>query len=530
MISKILKTKSKQFQNKINNAPTTPGCYLYKDKDGNVLYVGKAKNIRKRVQSYFANYKKLDIKIQNMIDLSNDIQFIEVDTEVEALILELNLIKKFKTKYNVLMRDDKNYIFVKFEKVRRSNQQIPTKNSIYQDFPTIKIVREKLEDGADYFGPYPDSMPAKRILRKLRKVFPYCTANHLFYQISENPLEIYTTTDTPCFYYHIGLCKGACAGLEKKSDYVDRFNSIKRFFNGEKSSLINELEKQLKESVKNLEFENAAKIRDKINDIKYVTSHIGLDNSVDDVLIEKHKSESRKNAINDLIERLKFPPEKLKNHKGFRIECYDISNIMGTNATGSMVVMIDGLQKNSFYRRFRIRSQNEPNDFLMLKEVLARRFRSLILNNHFRDKDLNNLSKEDQQSVEQFEEKWGKDLFKKLKDWKNDESFSQKPDLIIIDGGKGQLSSVFEIMKIFGLHNDIPVVGLAKREEEIFKIREQFQTDVKFYENTFERIKLPLRSESLFLVQRIRDEAHRFAKSYHKKLRNKNFVIKDVTY
>ncbi len=510
MLEKTLQSKPKKLQEKIYNAPLLPGVYMYKNKKGEIIYVGKAKKIINRVKSYFSNYLKLDTRIQNMINDAVDIDFLTVDTEVDALILEKNLIKKYQPHYNISMRDDKNYIYVRFEKIRRPNQT-PTAKSAYQDFPRITITRKKREDGAEYFGPYPETMPAKRLLKRLRRLFPYRTTTHLVYQVSSDPLEVYTEVKKPCFYYHIGLCDGACAGLESKEHYQKKYKAIRKFFLGEKNDLVRDLESKLKIAVKELDFEEAASLRDRINDIKYLTANIRMDNTVDDVVLEEMQKKQKKSAVNGLIEELSFPPYKLKNHENFRIECYDISNIQGRNAVGSMVVMIDGQIRPDMYRRFKIRMKNEPNDFAMLQEVLTRRFKHILIKNQ-------------KLSSEEFD--LPKDLVTRAKNWKKDESFSMIPDLIIIDGGKGQLASTYKILYGFNLHNDIPIVGLAKKEEEIFKITDQFKDDFNQIEDSdrFTKIKLSKRSEELYLVQRIRDEAHRFAITYHRNLRSKKLI------
>jgi excinuclease ABC subunit C len=508
-MSQILQTKSKQFQEKIKTAPLLPGCYIYLNNKGKVLYVGKAKRLRNRVKSYFSNYPRLEIKIQNMIEQACDIQYYTVDSEVEALILEVNLIKKYNPKYNSMMTDDKNYIWVKFENPRSTR------------FPQILTVRKKDDDRAEYFGPYPNTMPARNILKRMRKVFPYFNDRHVLIETEDGEQRF-----KPCFYFHIGMCPCGFDLKKAREEHMKSFNNIRAFFRGEKVRIMQELEKRMLEESKNMNFEEAARIRDRINDIRYITARIKITTNIDDVYIEQIKKQQKENAINQLIEFLNFPKDKLFNHKDFRIECYDISNIQGTNAVGSMVVMIDGVIKPEFYRRFKIRfGENEPNDFLMHQEVLARRFRNYILNNA--EAQLENKNSEqsgiqeinfDQLGVQKF-------LYKKLKTLKEDESFKQRPDLIIIDGGKGQLSCTYQVLQEFGLENKIPIVGLAKREEEIFKIREQFSKEkLKLFENTFERVKLPRRSESLFLVQRIRDEAHRFAITYHRHLRSKEMT------
>ncbi len=508
----ILKTKSKNFQEKVKNAPTSPGCYIYYGKNKKPIYVGKAKILKNRVKSYFANFYKLDKRIQLMVENAHNVEFFEVDSEFESLILENNLIKKYRPKYNVMLRDDKSYIYVRFEKKRKPSQGLPTKFTYYQDYPSVSIVRQPFNDKADYFGPYPESVPVKRVLAKLRRVFPYCSASRGVYQESARPLEVASKNKKPCFYFHIGLCKGACAGLESKEEYNKRFSNIKKFFEGKKGVLIEEMETKMKNLVKDLDFEEAAQLRDQINDLKYVGTNISIGREVDDIIVDDLKTKQRNNAVDDLIAELEFSNEKLKNHEGFKIECYDISNIQGTNAVGAMTVMVDGKLRKDLYRKFKIRMKNEPNDFAMLQEVLTRRFKHIIFQN--------------QKEWLEAEGELPKDLIQRAKNWKVDESFSVKPDLIIIDGGKGQLASTYKILYNFGLHNDIPMVGLAKKEEEIFKLKDQFNDDYVAINNSseFVRILLPRRSESLFLVQRIRDEAHRFGITFHRNLRSKKML------
>lgn len=505
----ILDSKPK-IKKKIADAPHTPGCYIYFNAEGDRIYVGKAKRIINRVKSYFINYPKLDIRIQSMIDNAVDIEFIEVDSEIEALILENNLIKKYHPKYNIMMRDDKSYIYVRFERIRKKSDPIPTANSVYQDFPRITVIREKNDDGAEYFGPFPDTYPVKRLLKALRRVFPYRIDKGIVYQISDNPLKIFSNNKKPDLYYHLGLSKGAEAGLEDKKSYQKRFNELRKYFRGEKIDIVNKLKKEIDKAVKELDFEQAADLRDRLNDIKYVSTNISLDSDIDDVLVMDLKTTERNTAIDNLIEALKFPSDKLKNHENFRVECYDISNIQGTNAVGSMVVMIDGVATPKLYRKFKIRMKNEPNDFAMMQEMLTRRFRQFITHK---------LVEENEEVPDE--------LRKRAKNWKPDESFSQKPDLIIIDGGKGQLASAYRILYNYNLHNEIPIVGLAKREEEIFKVSNQFFDEYTNQINDsdmFKRILLSKRSPSLQSIQRIRDEAHRFAITYHRKLRSKGMT------
>ncbi len=502
----VLETKSKEFQKKVIDAPLLPGCYMYKNKNGKVIYVGKAKNLRNRIKSYFTNYQKIELQKQIMVQKAQDIEIITVDSEVEALILEMNLIKKYRPKYNIIMRDDKSYIYIRLEKIRKKNQPIPTRDSVYQDFPRISVTRQKKDDGAEYYGPFPNTVPVKRILRKLRWLFPFRTTNELVYVDPEDTSKVISSNKRPSLYYHLGLSNGAEAGLETKENYLKNFRAVRSFLRGEKNTLLEEVQKKMKIAVENLNFEEAARLRDRMNDIKYVTANIRIDNSVDDIAIENMRTKEKKSGLKQLLAELDFPAEHLQIKEDFKIECYDISNIQGTSAVGSMVVMVGGEIQPQLYRRFRIKMKNEPNDFAMLQEVLTRRFKRIVAENLSRYED--------------------GEVLKKPK-IKPDPSFSVLPDLIIIDGGKGQLASTYKILYKFNLHNQIPIVGLAKREEEIFKISDQFNDDFREVNesNRFSRILLPRRSSALFLVQRIRDEAHRFAITYHRKVRSKKMIL-----
>ncbi|MEO6729003.1 MAG: UvrB/UvrC motif-containing protein, partial [Candidatus Dojkabacteria bacterium] len=417
------------------------------------------------------------------------------------------------------------------------------------DFPRIKIIRNKdliEESKAEIFGPYPSRMPLKNILKRVRKVFPYASCNRRLIQISEDPIEVDSNNRIPCLYYHLGLCKAPCASLENKGDYMKDFNNIKKFFQGQKVDILKDLESQMKIYSQEKDYEQAAQVRDKIKDIKYVTANIGIDNEIDDISVEELKIKQRENGITQLVEELKFPEDKLQVHKGFRIECYDISNIQGTNPVGAMTVMIDGEVRPDQYRKFRIRLQESPNDFGMLQEMMERRLKYLVNSHVILDESYDysqDKLREDPgshtQDIKKIPHQVRDDIKKKIiinKSFKleADESFLQKPDLIIIDGGKGQLSSVYLILKQFGFEKEIPIVGLAKQEEEIFKMTYQFRNDeIVGDEKTlrlqgiskFSRIMIPRKSEALFIVQRIRDESHRFGITYHRKLRSKKMVL-----
>jgi excinuclease ABC subunit C len=509
----VLRTKNKTFQDKIKQAPLVPGCYMYKNAAGKIIYVGKAKLLRNRVKSYFSNYSRVGLRIQQMVDDAVDIEFLTVDSEVEALILEVNLIQKYYPYYNVQFKDDRSYIYVKVDRFRASVDE-----DDWQPVPTVRIVREdKRINAANYFGPYPNVAAVRRLLSRLRKVFPYCTSRQLVLIPKERYLSFASKSGKPCFQYHIQLCPGACAGKVTRGEYEQTLRDIQKFFAGQKLDLIHSLNTEMERAARNREYEHAAQLRDRINDLKYVGQNISVDKDVDDVAIEQIKLDRRSKALGELVAQLKFPADKLAVRPGFRIECYDISNIQGTNAVGSMVVNIDGEARPDQYRRFRIQMKNEPNDFAMHQEVLTRRFNQYI---------------QGQLSPE---------LETRRKNWKPDESFNQLPDLIIVDGGKGQLSSTYKILQAFGLSEKVPIVGLAKREEEIFKMSEQFRPEKDMSEfdweefkklsyvpisaaDDFIKIRIPRKTEALYLVQRIRDEAHRFAITYHRKLRSSQAI------
>lgn len=452
----------KSLINKTKTAPASPGCYIYKNKESKILYIGKAVNIRSRVNSYFTNYNKLDPKISVMVDQIQDVEFITTDNDLEALILETNLIKKYKPKYNRLMKDDKNYAWLMVTKE--------------EDFPRLKFVRNKKIKNADYFGPYISLNPIKRALKSLRKIFPYrsCKRKIYLYKDEKGKIKFHSSNQKPCLYYYLKLCDAPCCEKISKQAYRKNINNIKRFFRSRKFEIIQELNKEMSKSVEKQKFEEAAQIRDKLEDLAYITQRIQVEKDMDEKLWKIKKAFIQISAVQSLISKLRFP--NLKYHQKFRIECYDISNISGKSATGSMVVFTDGKPDKSNYRKFKIKTKQEPDDFLMLKEVLSRRFK-LNKSNH-----------------------------------KKDKSFQHFPQLIIIDGGKGQLSSVLEILKKYDL--TIPTIGLAKKEEDIYKIENQ----------TFKRIRLKKGSNEFFLVQRIRDEAHRFAIKYHRILRSKKQV------
>jgi excinuclease ABC subunit C len=535
-----------KVQEKLSNLPTQPGCYIWRDAQGDVLYVGKAVNLKNRVNSYFNNYERLDPKIRNMVDLICDVDTYTVDSEVEALILETNLIKKYRPKYNKLMKDDKNYSYVMID--------------WYNPYPSVKIVREQDDPKAEYYGPYPSRFPIFKVLRRLRKVYPYC--EHLpskiqisclptgrqknKFQITHNQLNAnsdpsvnsgqdpsvnsgqdpsvnsgqdqHTAKLKPCFDYHIQLCSGVCAGLATREEHRKNITGIRRFFQGKKLDMIDELKKNMVDYSKQLDYEKAGVLRDRIRDLEYVTQRIRIDKDMDELKLEQMKDALSKRALDELVEKLPF--EKLNASKtDFKIECFDISNIQGTNAVASMVVSVSGKAAKNLYRKFKIKSKSTPDDFEMMREALTRRFRrfenskfQIIPQSGIPTSGTNSKNSTSEQPSPQPTAPSAPD----------DPSFGVLPDLLIVDGGKGQLSAAFGVVGEFGLQH-MPLVGLAKREEEIFYVKNQEQlTSNKDIE--FGMVKLPRRSEALYLVQRIRDEAHRFGITFHRNLRSKASV------
>lgn len=553
---------NKTLSEKLKLLPNMPGCYLYHggkcgDKS-EIIYIGKAKNLKKRVMSYF-NKTLEGAKLNVLVPQIENLEYIITNSEAEALILESHLIKKHKPKYNILLKDDKKYPYFLVTD---------------EDFPRIVVTRKRninLEKGK-YYGPYTDVRAMWATLDFLKKVFPLKQCKQPKFK------------NRPCLYYQIGRCLAPCQGLVSSDEYKALVAQVELFLQGKQSELLKYLKEQIKSYSDSLQFEKAARLRDsyldlqktlerqkvvyentKLNedvislmyedgvfaivilmiregrlidkkDFKYFVedadrveffetffkdyySNLSLEfpdkivsrelETLGDkevyqewleilskkkvkinygkgkqgeelqaladknakVLLNNAKLEQMSKIRDDFNEIGSFLAEKLKL-KNFphRIECYDISHIQGTNTVASMVTFVNGLSKKSAYKKFKIKlTEGKPDDFLSMKEVLTRR--------------LNRLN----------EQNW------------------EKPDLIIIDGGKGQLSSVMQVVKDLGVEG-IDFVSLAKREEEIFLPK------------LSKPVVLPRSSSALFLFQRIRDEAHRFAITYHKKLRSKGLT------
>ncbi len=420
----------------VQKLPTTSGVYIYRNDKGKIIYIGKAINLRARVRSYFQD-ANLEPKVQELVHIIAKIEHLRTGSEVEALILEAELIKRYKPRYNVIWKDDKNYIYIKITN---------------EDYPQVSLVRQIVDDKAKYIGPFVSASAVRGLLRYIRRIFMFRHCENL-------PQEV-------CLQYSIGNCSGPCEKYITKTEYNKNIRQMVRLFQGKTKEIEREFSREMKKAAKNEDFEKAALYRNRLMWLKKIKT-IELGEEERDLKLDKALV-----GLRDVLNLGVMPK---------RIECYDISNIFGKHAVGSMVVFIDGIPEKKHYRRFEIKTVKKISDYDMIQEVLTRRF-----------KKFGNLTKPDK-------------------------SFSQIPDLVIIDGGKGQLSSAEKALEDYGLN--LNLVSLAKRREEIFKLNDAGE---------FEKFELAEGSESLYLLQRIRDEAHRFAITYHRSKRGKEMAVSNL--
>lgn len=430
--------------------PHKSGVYLFKNYKDQIIYVGKAIDLNSRVSSYFK--KPADsLKTELLVAEIAGIDSIIVESEIEALILEANLIKKNLPKFNIRLTDDKDYLYIKVSK---------------EDYPRILTARKQdLRGALKYFGPFPSSRTVKETLRALRKIFPWCSSppKHVIRMVdgersvSKNVKLSALRSPTkfkPCFYYHLRLCPGPCVGDIDKKEYLKIITRFCKFMNGQKGELIEELNIEMNKYSENLEFEKAESLKKIIVGIEYLTQPTSIKSYLEN---PNFLEDQREESLRQLQADLKLPV--LPN----RIEAYDVSNIQGKEATGSMVVLTDGEIDKSEYRKFKIKITGKPNDYAMHQELMRRRLKN---------------------------------------SW-------PLPQLFLIDGGRGQVRASNEELNKMGVK--IPIFGLAKKMEWL-------------YPPEGEVIKLSKRRLSLRLLQRIRDESHRFAINYHRKLRSKKFL------
>ncbi|MDD2522126.1 MAG: excinuclease ABC subunit UvrC [Anaerolineaceae bacterium] len=559
---------SEKLETILGSLPESPGCYLMKDEHGKIIYVGKAINLKNRIKSYFQKSSDHTYKTRRMVASIRDIEWIVVGSELEALILEMNLIKEHRPFYNVRLKDDKRYPYIKIH--------------WQDDFPKVSVTRNMVDDGSRYYGPYTSVWAVHQTLDILRKIFPYLTCAR----------EITGKDPRPCLYYDIRLCSGPCIGAISRADYRQMIEDLAKFLEGKADPVLKRLQVEMEKASDALNYEKAATVRDQIqavervverqkiisNDRKdsdviamarnngeacvqiffirsgkligreyfilegteeeenqeileefikqyysqaaYVPNKVMLPQEVEEAMIinewlntkrggekvqitvpkrgqskelVKMATENAAETLRALEIRWKADKDRQRDALGEiqealgmsepsnRIECYDISNTQGTASVGSMVVFEQGIPNKKLYRRFNIRSVTGPDDFASMREVLNRRF-----SNYFSENDA-----------------------KDAPGYKPDLAFSILPDLLIVDGGKGQLRQAIEILEETGLTGKFTIVGLAKQEEELF------------LPNFTEPVRLDDHSQGYYLVQRIRDEAHRFAITAHRNKRGK---------
>ncbi len=430
--------------------PESPGVYIYRNEQNRVLYVGKAINLKNRVSSYFTQSDLLGTKTRALVQKIDNLEYIKVENEVEALLLEADLIKRYKPPYNIELKDDKFYKYIKVEYEALDGKKI------YK----ITTSRKKEEENskAKYFGPYPDASSVGIIVKALRKIFP-------FRDCSQAKFTRYKKAKRPCLYGYIGVCPAPCQTDEAIETNNENIKKFVEYLQGDRKKLFQRLEVEMKEASKAQNFEKAAVIRDQLASYQYLTQPKRAIREY----IEKPKliDDEAESSVEELIQILnregnfKLSNEDLPN---FRIEIFDISNFQGKNPVGSMVVLTGGIPDKSQYRRFKIRSKDTPDDFSMMAEMLSRRFAK-----------------------------------RKGEAW-------PEPNLIVIDGGKGQLSTAQEVFTKKDVQ--IPSIGLAKRLEEI----------VIAESKGYKMLLLPENNRAINLLKKGRDEAHRYGITYYRKL------------
>jgi len=451
------------LKEKLQNLPSVPGVYLMQDISGKIIYIGKATSLKKRVTSHF--YPRAEQSMKNAIMISQvaKIDYIVTKSETEALLLESKLIKRYQPRYNILWRDDKSYPHLKL--------------TINEDFPRLFLVRRgdylktrRKKNSARYFGPYTEVGQVRKTLRFLQRIFPLRLCKYTFQK--DKPLPEKKVRS--CLYYHIKQCPAPCLGKISQEKYQEIVNKVTLFLEGKHEELLNHLEKQMHQLAKALAFEEAKKIRDTISTIKNMSERIDLREIKEADLMKKIKLTRGLSELKKILSLPKVP---------LHIEAFDVSNIFGNQAVGSLVVFEKGEPNKNLYRRYKIKTvpPNRRDDYAMIREILSRRYKRIL------------------------------------------EEREKLPDLILIDGGKGHLSTAVETLNSLHLPppchrfsgvseqglRKLPVIALAKEKEEIYLPRRN------------KPLVLSAHSPVLQLLQRIRDEAHRFALSYHKLLRKK---------
>lgn len=408
------------IQKKIEAFPDSPGVYLMKDKEGIVLYAGKASSLKKRLRSYFQ--KPPAVKIQALLSHITDVHYIQTSSSAQALLLENSLIKKYNPFYNTALKDDKSYPFIKISR--------------QDEYPCVLITRGRKEKGAQYYGPYTNVKLLKAALKTMRTILPFRSCARL--------------PKKACLYFHLKLCPGMCVQKIDKQAYRENLRQLGLFLEGRHKELLKQLSTKMRQAAKEQSFEEAAVLKDRICSLSEI--------------IGQARGPKAEDLILELRRVLRLPGAP------YRIEAFDISEIAGTGSSGAMVSFLAGRPEKNNYRKFRIKTVKGIDDYAMLREVLRRRYSQ-----------------------------------------RGRKNIPALPDLVLIDGGKGHLSCACAELRRLGL-GEIPVITLAKRLETIYTSKGAV-------------LNLPRDSKVLHLLQRIRDEAHRFAISYHRKLRQKTLRI-----
>jgi len=462
--------KNKDLQSIIENLPPAPGVYIFRDNKDKPLYVGKAVNLKNRVSSYFHPSLTLGVKTKSMVGKIKKIEHLEVESEIEALILEADLIKRLQPYYNSQWRDDKRYKYIKIK-----NEKVKSKKEkgeiISEQFAKVTTTRKTDEEDACYFGPFPEGRTVNKVLSLLRRIFGFADCG-------KTKFRKYQKLGRGCLYSDLKLCPAPCAGQITTKDYQKQIRRLIAFLQGKKKLLLGNLEKEMKLAAKKKDFEQAAKLRDEIKQMEYVTQTFrdSSDYLKHPNLLEDQRQDELKTLLRELQTTNHQPPTS------FRIEAYDISNISGKQATGSEVVFINGTPAKNEYRRYKIKIEGKPDDIAMMREISERRFKPKKRNH-------------------------------------KPQTTNHKPNLILVDGGVGQLNVVQEVLRKYNLK--IPVVALAKPAESAGKQPETLYAPT---DSGIKEIFLDKNSPALKLLQRIRDEAHRFAVSYHRKLRKRELL------
>jgi excinuclease ABC subunit C len=439
---------NKKLQAKLKELPKEPGVYFHKDRSGTIIYVGKAAVLRNRVRQYFQASRGRDPKTEALVAEIDDVDWMVVDSELEALFLEAEMIRRYMPRYNILLRDDKAMSYIRID--------------YNSDFPTVGTTRRPLDDGARYFGPYLSTYGVRQALKSLRRVFPFATRR-------------IAGQKRATLFYHLGLDPGLEEGKTSLEDYRANLRKLMAVIEGKRKAIERELEKDMRAAAKAADFETAAKLRNQLFALRNLTRQV--------IFSDKEFLDiSKDHALNELVNMLsleKFPR---------RIEGYDISHMQGTDVVASMVVFTNGVSNKGEYRKFKTKKEHN-NDFYNMNETIKRR-----------------LSE------------------KNIKAW-------GKPDVVLIDGGKGQLDAAIKARDEQGC-SKIPFIGLAKREEQI--VIQKVASNVTLNETELHKlggfvttsddfilVNIPHSTNVIKLLQRIRDESHRFAVSYHSTLKVK---------